>query len=498
MSEKHILVIDEGTTGTRALIVDRASDIKAQAYTEFTQHHPAPDRVEHDALEIWEATRAMVARALDEAQLQPTDIAAIGITNQRATTVVWDRETGEPVGRAIVWQDTRTASFIETIREPWAEKAYHHTGWALAPVYSSLSLHWMMENVPGLRARGEAGELAFGTIDAWLIYKLTGGRTHAIAASNASVTGSYDLHHDEWYAEWLDFLGVPLALFPEVRDDSGHFGVTDPDVFGAQVPVSGAIADQHAALFAQGCVEPGTVKCTHGTGTFLDMNIGPNLAISQNGLNTIIAWRMDGETIYGLEGYAAVTGSAVQWLRDGAEMIASSVDTEALATSVEDNGGVYFVPALTGLSAPYWDSFARGLIIGITRGTRREHIVRATLEGIVYATKDFLETMRRDAGVPIRSIKVDGGAARNDFLMQFQADLLDAEVVRPLNPEATSLGAAYMAGLAIGYWGSPQDCFAGQAIDRVFRPHMATAERERLYAQWTRAVERSMGWVQQS
>jgi glycerol kinase len=496
MSQKHILVIDEGTTGTRALIVDRASDIKAQAYTEFTQHHPAPDRVEHDALEIWETTQAMVSRALEEAQLQPADIAAIGITNQRATTVVWDRETGDPVGRAIVWQDTRTAPFIETIREQWADKAYRHTGWALAPVYSSLSLHWMMENVPGLRARAEAGELAFGTVDAWLIYKLTGGRTHAIAASNASVTGSYDLQNDEWYGEWLDFLGLPLALFPEVRDDSGHFGVTDPHVFGAQIPVSGAIADQHAALFAQGCVEPGTVKCTHGTGTFLDMNIGPDLAISQNGLNTIIAWRMDGETIYGLEGYAAVTGSAVQWLRDGAEMITSSADTEPLATSVEDNGGVYFVPALTGLSAPYWDSFARGLIIGITRGTRREHIVRATLEGIVYATKDFLETMRRDAGVPIRSIKVDGGAARNDFLMQFQADMLDAEVVRPLNPEATSLGAAYMAGLAVGYWDSPQDCFAGQAIDRVFQPRMPDDERQRLYAQWTRAVERSMGWVQ--
>jgi glycerol kinase len=497
MTDEYILVIDEGTTGTRALVVDHDSEIKAQAYTEFTQHHPAPDRVEHDAEEIWEATQAMMQQALEEAQVAPTDIAAIGITNQRATTVIWDRLTGKPVGRAIVWQDTRTAEFIETIRDEWAEKAYEHTGWALAPVYSALSLRWMMENVPGLRTRAEGGELAFGTIDSWLIYKLTGGQTHAIAASNASVTGSYDLQNDEWYGEWLDFLGVPLALFPEVRDDSGHFGITDPDVFGAEVPVSGAIADQHAALFAQGCVEPGTVKCTHGTGTFLDMNIGPELAISQNGLNTIIAWRIDGETIYGLEGYAAVTGSAVQWLRDGAELIASSAETEELVTSVPDNGGVYFVPALTGLSAPYWDSFARGLIIGITRGTQREHLVRATLEGIVYATKDFLETMREDAGVPIKSIKVDGGAARNDFLMQFQADMLDAEVVRPLNPEATSLGAAYMAGLAVGYWDSPADCFAGQEIEQVFKPQLAAEERKRLYAQWTRAVERSMGWAQE-
>lgn len=496
MSEKYILVIDEGTTGTRALVVDHNSEIKGQAYSEFTQYNPAPDRVEHDAEEIWEATQVMVKRALAEAGLKPTDLDAIGITNQRATTTVWDRATGKPVTRTIVWQDTRTAGYIETIREQWAEKAYRHTGWALAPVYSSLSLHWIMENVPGIRARAEAGELAFGTIDSWLIYKLTGGRVHAIAASNASVTGSYDMLNDEWYGEWLDFLGVPLALFPEVRDDSGDFGVTDLDVFGAEIPITSAIGDQQAALFGQGCLEPGTVKCTHGTGTFLDMNVGPKVAISQNGLNALIAWRMNGETTYGLEGYAAVTGSAVQWLRDGAEMIKDSAEIEALATSVPDNGGVYFVPALTGLSAPYWDSFARGMIIGITRGTKRAHIARATLEGIVYATKDFLETMRQDSGVDIKSIKVDGGAARNDFLMQFQADMLDAEVARPINPEATSLGAAYMAGLAIGYWDSPAACFAGQKVDRVFTPEMPAEERERLYAEWTRAVKRCMGWAQ--
>ncbi|NLG73714.1 MAG: glycerol kinase GlpK, partial [Chloroflexi bacterium] len=439
MSEQYILVIDEGTTGTRALIVDRQSQIKGQAYTEFTQYNPAPDRVEHDAEEIWAATRRMIDDALHQSGLTIANIAAIGITNQRATTVVWDRATGKPITPAIVWQDTRTASFIESIRERWAEKVYARTGWALAPVYSSLSLHWILENVPGARKRAEAGELAFGTIDSWLIYKLTGGKTHAIAASNASVTGSYDLINDEWYTEWLDFLGLPLSLFPQVCDDSGEFGLSDPAVLGAAVPITGAIADQHAALFAQQCVTPGTVKVTHGTGTFLDMNIGNKPVISQNGLNTIIAWRRSGETIYGLEGYAAVTGSAVQWLRDGAGMIASSADTEALATSVPDNGGVYFVPALTGLSAPYWDSFARGMIIGITRGTKREHIVRATLEGIVYSTKDFLETMRRDAGVEIKSMKVDGGAARNNFLMQFQADMLDAEVVRPAVSEATGL-----------------------------------------------------------
>jgi glycerol kinase len=497
MADKYILVVDEGTTGTRALIVDRDSHIKAQAYTEFKQYHPAPDRVEHDAEEIWEATLAMVKQALQEAHLAPDNIAALGITNQRATTTVWDRATGKPIAPAIVWQDTRTAGYIETVRASWADRAYAHTGWALAPVYSALSLHWIMDNVPGARARAEAGELAFGTIDSWLIYKLTGGKVHAIAASNASVTGSYDLLGNDWYREWLDFLGVPLALFPEVRDDSGDFGTTYPELFGAAIRITGAIADQHAALFAQGCVEPGTVKCTHGTGTFLDMNIGPKPAVSQNGLNSIIAWRMNGVTTYGLEGYAAVTGSAVQWLRDGAELIHSSADTESLATSVSNNGGVYFVPALTGLSAPHWDSFARGMIIGITRGTQRAHLVRATLEGIVYATKDFLETMRRDSGVDIQSIKVDGGAARNNFLMQFQADMLNAEVVRPLNAEATAMGAAYLAGLAIGYWNNPADCFRGQQVDRVFKPQIAPAERDQLYAEWNKAVKRCMGWAQQ-
>jgi glycerol kinase len=495
MAEKYILVIDEGTTGTRALIIDRMSRIKGQAYTEFTQHHPGPDRVEHDAEEIWNASLKMIQQALAESGLSSGDIAAIGITNQRATTVVWDRQSGKPITPAIVWQDTRTADFIESIRAEWAEKTYAHTGWALAPVYSALSLHWIMENIPAARARAQAGELAFGTIDSWLIYKLTGGKTHAIAASNASVTGSYDLLADRWYTEWLDFLGVPLSLFPEVCDDSGHFGLSDPAILGAEIPISGAIADQHAALFAQGCTEPGTVKCTHGTGAFMDMNIGDQPAISQNGLNTLIAWRMNGKTTYGLEGYAAVTGSAVQWLRDGAQMIESSEETEALATSVTDNGGVYFVPALTGLSAPYWDSFARGLIIGITRGTKREHIVRATLEGIIYAIKDFMETMQRDSGVEIKSIKVDGGAARNNFLMQFQADMLDAEVVRPLISEATSLGAAYMAGLAVGYWKDLAACFKGQEIDRVFQPQISDQKRAQLYADWTSAVKRSMGWA---
>ncbi len=495
MAEKYVLVIDEGTTGTRALIIDRMSRIKGQAYTEFTQYNPAQDRVEHDAEEIWSKTLLMIQGALKDGGLGIEDIAAIGITNQRATTVVWNKTTGKPVTPAIVWQDTRTAGLIETIREEWQDKVYEHTGWALAPVYSSLSLYWIMENVSEARHLAETGELSFGTIDSWLIYKLTGGAVHAISASNASVTGSYDLTRNEWYHEWLEFLGLPLSIFPEVRDDSGEFGVSDPSVLGAAIPITGAIADQHAALFAQQCVTPGTVKVTHGTGTFMDMNVGSQLVISKNGLNTVIAWRRNGEIMYGLEGYAAVTGSAVQWLRDGAGLIASSAETEALATSISDNGGVYFVPALTGLSAPYWDSFARGMIIGITRGTKREHLVRATLEGIVYATKDFLEAMQHASGVEIKSMKVDGGASRNNFLMQFQADMLNAEVVRPAVAEATSLGAAYMAGLAVGYWDSPEACFAGQDVDRVFNPQMPEKRRNQLYAEWGEAVKRSMGWA---
>jgi len=496
MSEHYIMAIAEGTSYTRVLIVDYKSNIKVHVYTENTQYNPADDRVELDPDEKWETTRALIKQALAEAGLKASDIAAIGIANQRSTTVVWDRNTGKPITPAISWQDTRTAGYVENIRVQWAGKVYRRVGWALAPMYSSLSLRWILENIPDARARAEAGELAFGTIDSWFIHKLTGGKVHAMSASNASVTGSYDLVNDCWYGQWLDFLGVPKELFPKVCDDSGMFGVTDIDIFGAEIPITGAIANIQAALFGQGCAEPGMLQCTHSNGTFLNMNIGSKMAISKNGLNTIIAWRRNGETVYGLEGFAAVTGSAVQWLRDGARMIESSADSESLATSVSDNGGIYFVPALTGLSAPYWDSFARGMIIGINRDTKLAHLVRATLEGIVYATKDFLETMRQDSGIDITSIKVDGSASRNNFIVQFQADMLNVEVVRPLDHKAEGLGAAYMAGLAIGYWDSPEACFANQKIDRVFKPQISDDERDRLYAEWNKAVKRCMGWVE--
>jgi len=495
MSEKFILVLDEGTTGTRALVIDKNSNIKAQAYTEFEQKYPAPNMVEHDAMEIWDKTLAMVKKALAEAKLQPTDIAAIGITNQRATTVVWDRKTDIPVHNAIVWQDTRTSGYIDSIRDQWAQKVLEHTGSVINAAYSAHHIRWILNNVPGLKERAQKGELAYGTIDSWLIFKMTGGKVHAVGEGNASQSQCYDLINHEWYKDWLDFLGIPMSMFGKVVDDACHIGDSDPEVFGAAVPITSALGDQMAALFGQRCLTPGTVKCTHGTGTFLDMNIGTTPAISKRGLNCIVAWRWKGETTYMLEGFASVTGSAIQWLRDGAEMIQTSKETEELAKSVDDNGGVYFVPALAGLQAPWWDNYARGMIIGITRGTKRAHIVRATLEGIVYATKDFLETMRADSGVGITSIKVDGGASQNDWLMQFQADMLNAEVVRPTNPEATSLGAAYMAGLVVGYWKDTEDCFASYKADKIFKPQMPAEKADALYAEWTKAVKRTLGWA---
>ena len=350
MAEKYILAIDEGTTGTRALIVDRHSNIKAQAYSEFTQYTPTPDRTEHDAEEIWDATYAMMKKVLADAGLKPTDIAAIGITNQRSTRLAWDRATGKPIHRALVWQDMRNAAFVEANRPQWGEKCYKHTGWPFSPLYSSIGLWWLMENVPGARARAEKRDVIFGNVDAWLVYKLTGGKVHATSASNATVAGYYDLYKNEWYKEWLDYLGVPVVAFPEVRDDNGNYGVTDPALFGAEIPITGNIGDQQAGLFGQGCMKPGEVKCTHGTGTFLNMNVGDKLPDSRSGTNVLIAWRINGQNTYTLEGYASVTGSAVQWLRDGAELIKASKESEALATSVPDNGGVYFVPAMTGFS----------------------------------------------------------------------------------------------------------------------------------------------------
>lgn len=493
---KYILVIDEGTTGVRAAVVDKNSRIVADSYTEFTQYRPQAGYVEHDAEEIWARTMDMVKAALARGRLSPADIAAIGITTQRATTVVWDKKTGEPISRAIVWQDTRMADFAEKVAPEWAEKTYARVGWPLSPVYSSLSIKWMLDNVPGAGLRAERGDLLFGNMDAWLIYKLTGGRVHATGYSTVTIAGCYDMVNLCWYKEWLDFLGIPVTMLPEVRDDSGDFGVTDPRVFGAEVPIKAAIGDQQASLFGHGCFEPGMVKCTHGTGTFLGMNVGSKPVMPTSGLLAVIGWKIGPEITYAIEGYSAVTGSLIQWLRDGMKIIGGAGETAALAESVEGNDGVYFVPALAGLTAPYWDPYARGLIIGLTLGTRQEHIVRAALEGIAYCTRDLVEAMRDESGVDIKYTKVDGGAARNDFLMQFQADITNCACERMSNVEATSLGAAYLAGLAVGYWKSKEECVAAREQGKVFEPRMEEAERRRLYAGWKEAVARCMKWSQ--
>jgi glycerol kinase len=493
--DDRLLVIDEGTTGTRALVFDGQGHRLSAHYSEFTQHHPAPDRVEHDPEEIWQRSLEQIQRALAESGTTPGEVSAVGITNQRGTSLLWDRSSGEAVTPAIVWQDLRTAGIAAQLTPEWGERVQARTGWTIAPVYSSLSLHWFLEQDPALRARAEAGELAFGTIDSWLVHRLSGGAAHVISASNAVVTGCYDLLADEWYGDWLDALRIPRAVLPQVVDDSGVMAMTSAEVFGAEVPIAAAVADQSAALFGQGCLTRGEGKTTHGTGTFLDLNTGSTPVISTHGLSTIIAWRREGVTTYGLEGYAPVTGSAVQWLRDGAELLRSAAETEELARGVADNGGVYFVPALTGLAAPSWDSSARGLLIGISPGTTRGHLARAALEGIVFSIKDFVDLMADESGQPITRLRADGGASANDFLLQFQADMLGAEVHRPADVEATAIGAAYLAGLAVGVWKTLEDCFRDARDDAVFTPSMSEDTRQTLYENWGRAVERARGWI---
>ncbi len=494
--KKYIMVIDEGTTGTRALIFNKDFHVVAQSYEEFTQHTPDTDRVEHDAEEIFSKSIEMCKRAMEVGSINPKEIAAIGITNQRATCVIWDRYTGKPLHNAIVWQDNRTASLCKQINNSeWGEKARKATGWTVAPVYSSLMVKWFIENIPGIQEKIDKNEVLIGTIDTWLIWKLTGGKVHATSYSNGSVMGSLELSTGTWYKEFLDYLKVPIQIFPELINDSGDFGTTSEEIFGAEIPITSAIADQHAALYAQGCRMPGMAKCTNGTGSFVDINIGDKPIISDRGLNTVIAWKIGDQITYAVEGYAAVTGSAIQWLRDGLGIIHNSSETEAMANSVKDSDGVYFVPALAGLNAPYWDAFARGTIMGISRGTTKAHVARATLEAISYSIKDIFEAIEQDSGVKLTTIKIDGGASKNNFLAQNFADILDAEVERPLSLEATSLGAAQLAGLYAGFW-SEGDFQHALAVDKTFKPQISEEKREKLYLQWKKAVERSMSWLE--
>lgn len=492
--KKYIMVIDEGTTGTRALLFDRDFHIVSQSYVEFTQYTPSEDKVEHDAMEIWEKTVDMCRKAMEQAGAQAEDIAGIGITNQRATAVIWDKETGEPLCRAIVWQDMRTADRCAEINESeWGAKCKQATGWTVAPVYSSLMIEWLMKNNEKVNRKLRDGSAMFGTIDTWLVWKLTGGKRHTISYSNASVTGSLNLSDCTWYKEFLDYLDVPVEIYPELVEDSGDYGETVPELFGGSIPIAACIADQHAALFAQGCRENGMAKLTNGTGSFLDLNIGENCVVLE-GSDTVIAWKIGGKICYAVEGYAAVTGSAVQWFRDGMKLIKKSSEIEALAESVSDTNGVYFVPALTGLGAPYWDPFARGMIIGITRGTTDAHVARAVLTSIAFSIRDITDAIETHTGSPVKDERIDGGASENNLLAQMFADYLNCKIARPASVEATSLGAAELAGLGTGFW-KMEDLDRAMTYDAEFVPKMPAGQREKEYAIYKDAVKRCSGWM---
>jgi glycerol kinase len=490
---QFILAIDQGTTSSRAILFDRAGRVCGLAQQEFRQCFPQPGWVEHDASEIWQSQLAVIHAVLREQEIDASQVAAIGITNQRETTVLWDRKTGEPVANAIVWQDRRTAGLCDRLREQGRDKLIgDKTGLVVDAYFSGTKLNWLLDNVPGARARAERGELAFGTIDAWLVYKLTG--EHVTDASNASRTLLFDIHRGRWDEDLLHLLDVPASLLPHVVPSSGV--IANTTLFGAAIPVAGIAGDQQAAIFGQACHRPGMAKNTYGTGCFMLMNTGRQPVASHNNLLTTVGWTIDGRTDYMLEGSVFMAGATVQWLRDGLGIIERSSDVEALATSVPDAGGVIFVPAFVGLGAPYWDAYARGTIVGMTRGTTKAHIARATLESIAYQSADLLEAMQKDAALSLAELRVDGGAACNDLLMQFQADVLGVPVVRPMVTETTALGAAYLAGLGVGFWSSQDEIAAQWQVERRFEPQMSSDERAQRVMTWRRAVERARAWAE--
>lgn len=496
MSKRYVLAFDQGTTSSRAILFDRAGSVVAVRNKEFRQIYPRPGLVEHDANELLQSQMEVARAVFSEAGASPADIAAIGITNQRETTVLWDRNTGEPIANAIVWQDRRTAPFCDELKSRGLEQAVREkTGLLLDPYFSGTKIAWLLDNVPGARARAEKGELAFGTIDSWLIYKLTGGKVHVTDYSNASRTLIFNIHTLDWDDDLLRELGnIPRNMLPEVRPSSEVYGETDADLFGAALPIAGIAGDQQAALFGQACFTSGMAKNTYGTGSFLLMNTGEKAVPSEHGLLTTIAWGVDGKVEYALEGSIFVTGATVQWLRDELKLIDDASETEAIATSVEDTAGVYLVPAFAGLGAPHWDPYARGALVGLTRGAGRAHIVRATLESIAYQTRDVLQAMEQDAGIMLASLRVDGGAAVNNFLMQFQADVLGVTVERPVVTETTALGAAYLAGLATGFWDNKEEIQRQWQLERGFKSKMDSLTRSRLLHGWNRAVKRTLGW----
>jgi glycerol kinase len=492
-----VLALDQGTTSSRAIVFDEGGGVLALAQHEFTQSFPQPGWVEHDPREIWESQLRAGREALASAGLDARDVAAIGITNQRETAVVWDRATGEPIHPAIVWQSRQTAAICDDLRSRGLSEAVRgRTGLVIDAYFSATKVRFILDAVPGAQARAARGELAFGTIDSWLLHRLTGGTVHATDATNASRTLMYDIHARDWSDELLAMLDIPRAILPEVRPSSGDFGEARAEWFGAPLPITGVAGDQQAALFGQGCVTPGSAKNTYGTGCFLLMHTGGRAVASTDGLLTTVAASSAEERAYALEGSVFVAGAAVQWLRDGLGLVSTAAETEALARSVPDAGGAFMVPAFTGLGAPYWDESARGAIVGLTRGTGRAHIVRATLESIAYQTRDLVECLRASAPAPIEALRVDGGACRNGFLMQFQADILGIPVHRPAQLEVTALGAAGLAGVASGVWASPEEFRDATSSGlEVFEPSMEAADRDALYADWRRAVERARHWA---
>ncbi len=495
--EKYILSFDAGTTSSRAIIFNKKGQIINVAQKEFQQIYPKAGWVEHDPMEIWASQSGVAREVLEMSAIRPDQIVGIGITNQRETTIVWDKNTGKPVYNAIVWQCRRTASYCERLKEKgWIDKIRDKTGLVLDAYFSATKIAWILDNVEGAREKAERGDLLFGTVDTWLVWNLTRGKVHVTDYSNASRTMLFNIKDLKWDDEILEALNVPRSMMPEVKDSSCIYGYTDEHTYGgARIPIAGIAGDQQAALFGQNCFRPGMVKNTYGTGCFVLMNTGQEMIRSKNGLLTTIAWGIDGKVSYALEGSVFIAGAAIQWLRDELRLVYDSPQSEYYANKIEDTDGVVVVPAFTGLGAPYWDMYARGGIFGLTRGTKREHLVRATLESLAYQSKDVIEAMQEDAKIPLAYLRVDGGASANNFLMQFQADMLNTEVHRPRTLETTSLGAAYLAGLAVGYWKDLDEISEDFSIDRTFKPQMSQEKRDKNYKYWKKAIERSMDWL---
>lgn len=493
--KRFILAIDQGTTSSRAILFDRTGAVHAVAQREFNQHFPQPGWVEHDASEIWSTQAGVITEALAQARTEFSQVAAVGITNQRETTVIWERQSGRPIAPAIVWQDRRTANLCDALkRDKLARTIQKKTGLVIDAYFSATKIKWILDHVEGARQAAQEGKLAFGTIDSWLVWNLTGGKKHITDASNASRTLLFNIHTRQWDEELLNLFEVPRPLLPEVRSSSEVYGETSDRLFNASVPISGIAGDQQAALFGQMCVQPGMLKHTYGTGGFMVLNTGPKAVPSKHNLLTTIAWELNGKTTYALEGSIFIAGAVVQWLRDGLGLIRSSSDIEKLAGTVPDNGGVYFVPALVGLGAPHWDQSARGAILGITRGTRAGHIARAALESIAYQTVDVLKAMEADSKIKISELRVDGGATADDLLMQFQADIAGVPIIRPRTLETTALGAAYLAGLGVGFWEGTKDMQDQWQMERAFQPSLPEAQAQALKREWLKAVERAKKW----